>query len=273
MKQSHSSTLGFIGGGQMATALASGAIHSGLLHEDKLVFFDTSLEAQVKLREKFPAAKLAPSLADLFNNCDSVVLAVKPQVLLKVMGDLANQISPTHLIISVVAGISLAKLEAGLGTKRIVRVMPNTPCQVQAGASGIAALPGASAEDRNWVEHLMGSVGTVHHVEDDMLHAVTGVSGSGPAYAFMVIDALADGGVAVGLPRKVAIQLAAQTLLGAATMVLKTGEHPGELKDRVASPAGTTIAAIGELEKHGIRAAFIEAVKAATERSRQLGQG
>lgn len=273
MKQSHSSTLGFIGGGQMATALASGAIHSGLLQEDKLVFFDTSLEAQAKLREKFPAAKLAPSLADLFNTCDSAVLAVKPQVLLKVMGELANQISPTHLIISVVAGISLAKLEAGLGTKRIVRVMPNTPCQVQAGASGIAALPGASAEDRNWVEHLMGSVGTVHHVEDDMLHAVTGVSGSGPAYAFMVIDALADGGVAVGLPRKVAIQLAAQTLLGAATMVLKTGEHPGELKDRVASPAGTTIAAIGELEKHGIRAAFIEAVKAATERSRQLGQG
>lgn len=255
----------------MANALASGAIHSGLLNESKLVFFDPSLEAQATLRERFPTAKIAVHSKDLFTNCDAILLAVKPQVLFKIIGDLANQISPEHLIISVVAGISLSKLETGLGTKRIVRVMPNTPCQVQAGASGLAALAGATAEDRNWVEHLMASVGTVHHVDDDMLHAVTGVSGSGPAYAFMVIEALADGGVAAGLPRKVAIQLAAQTLLGAATMVLKTGDHPGELKDRVASPAGTTIAAIEKLEKHGIRAAFIEAVLAAAERSRELG--
>lgn len=272
MKPTYSPTLGFIGGGQMAGALATGALHSGLLSENKLVFFDTSLEAQAKLRDKFPNSKIVPHLKDVFDICDSILLAVKPQVLTKVTSELANHISPTHLIISVVAGISLAKLESGLGTKRIIRVMPNTPCQVRAGASGIAALAGTSAEDRNWVEHLMASVGTVHHVEDDMLHAVTGVSGSGPAYAFMVIEALADGGVAAGLPRKVATQLAAQTLLGAATMVLKTGDHPGELKDRVASPAGTTIAAIAALEQHGIRAAFIEAVKAATERSRQLGQ-
>lgn len=272
MKPTHTPTLGFIGGGQMATALAAGATHAGLLPENKLVFFDPSLEAQAKLKEKFPTAQITSHLKSVFETCDAIVLAVKPQVLVKIHSELANHISPTHLVVSVIAGISLAKLESLLGTQRLVRVMPNTPCQVQAGASGIAASPGTSAEDRNWVEHLMASVGTVHHVDDDMLHAVTGVSGSGPAYAFMVIEALADGGVAVGLPRKVAVQLAAQTLLGAATMVLKTGEHPGELKDRVASPGGTTIAAIAELERHSIRAAFIDAVKAATERSRQLGQ-
>jgi pyrroline-5-carboxylate reductase len=271
MKPSNTHTLGFIGGGQMATALSTGAVHSGLVAEERLVFFDTSLEAQAKLREKFPAAKIAHHLNELCSSCDSIVLAVKPQVLVKIANEISRALCPKNLIISVAAGISLAKLETLLGSPRIVRVMPNTPCQVQAGASGIAALPGATAEDRNWVEHLMASVGTVHHVDDDLLHAVTGVSGSGPAYAFLVIEALADGGVAVGLPRKIALQLAAQTLLGAATMVLKTGEHPGELKDRVASPGGTTIAAIAELEKHGVRAAFIEAVKAATERSKSLG--
>ena len=264
-------TLGFIGGGQMATALATGAIQANLIEEKKLIFFDTDPEAQSKLRDKFSTALVANSLGNLFDLSDVVVLAVKPQVLQKIATNLASLISNKTLVVSIVAGLSLAKLESLLGTSRIVRVMPNTPCQVQAGASGIAASAGASAEDRNWVEKLMTAVGTVCHVDDDLLHAITGVSGSGPAYAFIMIEALAAGGVAAGLPRKVATQLAAQTLLGAATMVLKTGEHPGELKDRVASPAGTTIAAIQVLESHGLRVALINAVIAAANRSRELG--
>ncbi len=271
MSKTHLHQIGFLGGGQMASALAAGAIKSHLLQEKDIVFYDPSLEAQARLKSSFPESMIVNHAAELFAHSQCVALAVKPQVLLKISGEIAPLVQTHHLLISVVAGVSLKKLEESLRSGRIIRVMPNTPCQIQVGASGIAASKGTSSEDRNWAEKLMSAVGIVEHVEDDLLHAVTGVSGSGPAYAFMIIDALADGGVAMGLPRKMAIRLAAQTLLGAADMVLKTGEHPAELKDRVASPAGTTMAAVEQLEKFGLRSALISAVRAATERSRELG--
>jgi pyrroline-5-carboxylate reductase len=271
MKSQKTISLGFLGGGQMATALASGALQSQLITADCISFFDPSPEAQARLKEQFPGTTIVMHAKELFQKCETIVLAVKPQVLLKIGSEIAESINAKHLLVSVVAGVTLTKLEAMLGSNRVIRVMPNTPCQLRVGASGVAAAKGASPEDRQWVENLMSSVGMVQHVDDDMLHAVTGLSGSGPAYGFMIIEALADGGVAMGLPRKMSLQLAAQTLLGAAKMVLETGDHPGELKDRVASPAGTTMAAIEKLEQYSVRSAMIEAVRAATTRSRELG--
>jgi pyrroline-5-carboxylate reductase len=152
----------------------------------------------------------------------------------------------------------------------VVRVMPNTPCQVGAGACAISADAGASPADVDWVERLMSSVGLAVRVPDELIHAVTGVAGSSPAYLYLVIEALSDGAVAMGLPRETAIQLAAQSMLGAAKMVLETGLHPGQLKDQVTSPAGTTIEAIRGLEAAGVRSAFIEAVCRCAEKSKQL---
>lgn len=204
-----------------------------------------------------------------------LLLGVKPQGLPPVLEALAPHVTPEHLIISVVAGAQLSTLEKALGPEaRVARVMPNTPCLVGEGASAYALGAKATEADAATIEELFGAVGLIVKVEEWQMDAVTGVSGSGPAYAFTAIDALADGGVAAGLPRATAIKLAAQTLLGAATMVLKSDPegitHPAVLKDRVASPAGTTIAGVAALEQAGVRNAFIQAVKAAAARSKEL---
>ena len=157
-----------------------------------------------------------------------------------------------------------------LGTQRVIRVMPNTPAQIGVGAAAIAVATEATEADMQWTERLMNSVGTSVRVADELMHAVTAVSGSSPAYLYLVIEAMSDGGVAAGLPRNVATQLAAQAVLGAAQMVLQTGLHPGQLKDQVTSPGGTTLAALRELEAGGVRSAFIEAVAACVERSQEL---
>jgi pyrroline-5-carboxylate reductase len=263
--------IGFIGGGQMAKALAGGALSAGLVATEQLVI----AEPNAAQREAFASAvgktQMCSDPGDVFAACDRVVLAVKPQVLKNIAADLAKRIEPRHLLVSIAAGISLPQLQELLGTKRIVRVMPNTPSQVGAGASAIASDNSALEEDVAWVERLMSAVGLVVRVPDHLLHAVTGLSGSGPAYLYLAIEALSDGGVAQGLPRELATKLAAQTVLGAAKMVIDTGLHPGELKDQVTSPGGTTIAAIRQLEKAGLRSALMEAVAAATDRSRELG--
>lgn len=264
--------LGFIGGGQMATALAKGAIAAQILTDSDLVFVEPSPAASGKLAAAFPNAEFAPDIATLLEKTERVVLAVKPQILKIVAPQLKAHLDSNHCVVSILAGVSLTSLEQQLGSGRIIRVMPNTPCQVSAGASGVAAGSLAQPSDIAWVMELMTSVGLAVQVQDEQLHAVTGVSGSGPAYAYLVIEALSDGGVAMGLSRDVATQLAAQTLLGAAKMVLETDLHPGALKDQVTSPGGTTIAAIGSLEDSGIRSAFMKAVAAATQRSRELGQ-
>lgn len=188
--------------------------------------------------------------------------------------EIEPSVTGEHLLISIAAGVSLARLEANLAEgSRLVRVMPNTPALVGASATGFTPGESAREEDAQLVQRLFSAVGLAFRVKELLLDAVTGLSGSGPAYAYLVIEALSDGGVAMGLPREVATQLAAQTLFGAARMVLETGLHPGELKDMVTSPGGTTIEGLHELEKSAVRAAMINAVRAATEKSRKLGRG
>ncbi len=264
--------IGFIGGGQMACALAYGALKSGTLSIQQLIFAEPVTSQRAKLAEHFPGAEIVSEGQEILRKCEHVVLSVKPQVLTAISAELARCIQSRHVLVSIAAGISLPQLETLLGTRRIVRVMPNTPCQVGAGAAAMSLGAAVEEADAEWVTKLFGSVGIIVRVPDAQMHAVTGLSGSGPAYIYQVIESLSDGGVAQGLPRDLALKLAAQTVLGAAKMVLESGKHPGELKDQVTSPGGTTIAGIRALERAAVRSAFIEAVAQATDRSRQLGQ-
>jgi pyrroline-5-carboxylate reductase len=219
-----------------------------------------------------PGAKAAASAALLAKDVDVIILAVKPQQMAAVLSELRPAIKPHHLLISIAAGVRIATLSKGLGENvRIVRVMPNTPCLVGQSASGYCLGPAATAADGVLVGQLLGAVGRAFAVDEKLLDAVTGLSGSGPAFVYTVIEALSDGGVRMGLPRDVALSLAAQTVLGSAEMVLQTGEHPAVLKDRVTSPGGTTIAGLQALETGGLRAALMAAVEAATRRSIELG--
>jgi pyrroline-5-carboxylate reductase len=204
---------------------------------------------------------------------DLLVLAVKPQVMGTLLPEIRPALGTRHLIVSIAAGISLRQLADSLGSeRRLVRVMPNTPCLVGASASGYAPGEGATPEDVNLVDRLLNAVGRAFRLPEHLLDAVTGLSGSGPAFVYVMIEALSDGGVRMGLPREVATALAAQTVFGAAKMVLETGSHPAVLKDMVASPGGTTIAGLHALERAGLRSALMDAVEAATRRSVELGK-
>ncbi|WP_254506968.1 pyrroline-5-carboxylate reductase [Anatilimnocola floriformis] len=262
--------IGFIGAGQMATALAQGFVRANILPAAKISASDAYPAATDKLAKDLPGLKVA-SNAEVAAASDVVILAVKPQVMPAVYKDLAGKLA-NKLVISIAAGISLEKLCAGLKTERVVRVMPNTPCLVGQGASAFALASGATAADGELVKKLLSAVGIAHLVDEKLLDAVTGLSGSGPAYVYLIIEALSDGGVKAGLPRALATSLAAQTVLGAAQMVLTRGEHPGVLKDAVASPGGTTIAGLATLEDRGLRGALIAAVDSATKRSQELGK-
>ncbi|MCU0789086.1 MAG: pyrroline-5-carboxylate reductase, partial [Verrucomicrobia bacterium] len=190
-----------------------------------------------------------------------------------VLDEIRDSFTPRHLLISIAAGVPLARLEAALPARaRVIRVMPNTPALVGAAACGFALGTSATKADGALAQRLLSAVGLAFQVKETLLDAVTGLSGSGPAYVYQFIEALSDGGVAVGLPRDVATQLAAQTVLGSARMVLETGSHPGVLKDMVTSPGGTTIEGLHELEKGNLRGAVISAVRAAAEKSKRLGQ-
>ncbi len=264
--------IGFIGAGQMARALGQGFVKAGLTEASRLVASDPIAEA----REQFAQATGAPTTdnnREVAAASDVIVLAVKPQQMGKLLGELRAEVSPEKLVVSIAAGVRLAVLAEGLGDgTRLVRVMPNTPCLVGQGASAYCLGGKATAEDGRLVGQLLGAVGVAFQVEEPLLDAVTGLSGSGPAFVYLMIEALSDGGVRVGLSRAVATTLAAQTLRGAAEMVLATGEHPGVLKDRVTSPGGTTIAGLAVLESGGVRGTLIDAVRAATERSIALGR-
>jgi pyrroline-5-carboxylate reductase len=189
-----------------------------------------------------------------------------------VFEELAGKLRPEHLVVSIAAGVTLARLAAGLKTDRLIRVMPNTPALVGQGASAYSLGAQATAADGALVEELLSAVGQAHRIDERLLDAVTGLSGSGPAFVYVLIEALSDGGVRMGLPREIATALAAQTVRGAAEMVLTSGEHPAVLKDKVASPGGTTIAGLAALEDRGLRGALIAAVEAATCRSQELGK-
>jgi pyrroline-5-carboxylate reductase len=265
--------IGFIGSGQMALALSQAWVRAGLLRGDQLVACDVvpaSLDRFCAATGATPAVSNAAVLAA----SDVVFLAMKPQHLAAAVDPLATEWQPRHLVVSIVAGITLATLAHRLGTApRIIRVMPNTPCLIGAGASAFSRGGTASVEDAGVVQQLLTAGGVAAEVPEKLLDAVTGLSGSGPAYIYVLIEALSDGGVRMGLPRDLATKLAAQTVAGAAQMVLQTGQHPGVLKDQVASPGGTTIAGLHALEQGGFRGTVINAVQAATERATQLAGG
>jgi len=264
--------IGFLGAGKMATALAKGFVNAKLLSPELILASDLIAHARNAFTKEV-GAKTTAYNPDVPKFAQVVVLAVKPDQVSDLLKEVRSVFSEKHLLISIAAGVPIAKLESALGPgARIIRVMPNTPALV--GASATAYAPGKAAlpEDSQLAQKLFATVGLAFQVKEAWLDAVTGLSGSGPAYAFLMIEALSDGGVAAGLPRDIATRLAAQTLLGSARMVLETGQHPGALKDMVTSPGGTTIEGIHELEKGKVRGALMNAVRAATEKSRKLGQ-
>ncbi len=256
----------------MATALAEGFVAAKLVAPQDLIAADPSSQS----RENFAnatAGRVVEENAEVLQNASVVFLAVKPQHAAKALDPLLSSWTDEHLLISIAAGLTTASLAAATGDKpRIVRVMPNTPCLVGYSASGYCLGARATEADARLVEQLLSAVGQAHLLAEPLLDAVTGLSGSGPAFVFQIIEALSDGGVRMGLPRGVATSLAAQTVRGAAEMVLVTGEHPATLKDRVASPGGTTMAGLQALEHGRLRATMMAAVEAATRRSTELGQ-
>mgnify|MGYP002528269616 CR=1 FL=1 len=265
--------IGFIGAGQMGRALGRGFVRASLCQPEDLLAFDPIAATVEQFAAELPGATQCASNAEVVTTADVVFLAVKPQCLSDVLLELQGGTPATCLFVSIIAGTSLTTLCEGLRSQRVVRVMPNTPCLIGCGAAGYAVGPGASDEDAQLVARLLESVGTAFRVTEKQIDAVTGLSGSGPAYVYTMIEALSDGGVRMGLPRATATALAAQTVYGAAKMVLETAEHPAVLRDRVASPGGTTIAGLQVLEQNGLRAGLIDAVEAATLRSQELGSG
>jgi pyrroline-5-carboxylate reductase len=264
-------TIGFLGAGRMATALAGGMVRAGLVKRRQIVASDV-IPAAGKAFASATGGKVLKSNAEVLRRANVIVIAVKPQHIVALLDELAGEVSTRHLFISIAAGVTIAQLETALGGKsRVIRVMPNTPVLVGEGAAGFARGSRAKASDAKLAAQVLGSVGMAVEVPERLLNAVTGLSGSGPAYGFQIIEALSDGGVAAGLPREMATRLAAQTMLGAAKMVLETGEHPGKLKDMVTSPGGTTIEGLHELEAAGVRNGLMNAVRAATDKAATLG--
>ncbi len=256
----------------MGTALILGAIRSGVVTVSDVIGCDT----YSKSREAFAqstGALVVSDIADVASACDVILLCTKPLDIHSALAELVKISAGTpRLVISIAAGVTLAALEtSGSENLRIIRAMPNTPALVGKGAAGYCLGSRVTADDGRTAQSLLAAVGLAVEVPERLMDAVTGLSGSGPAYIYVVIDALADGGVRAGIPREDALKLAAQTVLGAAAMVMETGEHPAVLKDMVTSPGGTTIAGLAELERHGLRSALIEAVKAATLRAAELG--
>lgn len=265
--------IALIGGGNMGEALAAGMVKAQFTRRENILVAEPVPERREYLRkthglEVFEDGNMVVSQARV------ILFAVKPQVIDDVVSQLRDAVSDAHLLISIIAGTPTKRFIDSFGTgARIIRVMPNTPALVGAGAAGLCKGGAAGDADLDLAKQILESVGRVIEVPESLMDAVTGLSGSGPAYVFQFIEALADGGVRVGLPRDQALLLAAQTVLGSAKMLLETGKHPGVLKDMVASPGGTTIAGLHALESEGLRAAVIAAVVAATQRSEELGKG
>lgn len=255
----------------MARALAKGFVAADLISAGDIIAADAFASARDEFCEIVTGSVAAANNAELVEQSEIIFLSVKPQNMVAVMNDIQPAVTPEKLFISIAAGCTLAALAKGLATDRIIRVMPNTPCLVSHGASAMASAVGVTESDCELASRLLSSVGYATKISESLIDSVTGLSGSGPAYVYQVIEALSDGGVRMGLPREIATELAAHTVRGAAQMVLETGEHPAVLKDRVASPGGTTIAGLQALEQAGLRSALIAAVEAATLRSRELG--
>jgi pyrroline-5-carboxylate reductase len=265
--------VGFIGAGNMGEALIKGLVSANVVAPEAIYASDVRVERLQELDQQY-GIRPASSNVEVVRQADVVILAVKPQIITPVLKEIAATLTKRKLLISIAAGVSTARIRADLGKDaRLIRVMPNTPALVLEGVTAIAKAAGLEPDDLDTAGEIFSAVGRVVVLDEDLLDAVTGLSGSGPAYVAVVIESLADGGVKMGLDRITAMTLATQTVLGAAKLLLETGLHPGALKDMVSSPGGTSIAGIAALEEGGIRTTFIKAVERATLRSKELGRG
>jgi len=265
--------VGFLGAGNMGEAMIRGLLKAGTVPAEDIFATDARLDRLQQLGKLYGIHTLSDNSL-LVKRVDVVILAVKPQIIHSVLKEAGSAVTPKKLVISVAAGVPTAALRADLPKGvRLIRVMPNTPALVLEGMTAVAKADGLQKGDLETAEEIFGAVGKVVVLEEEALDAVTGLSGSGPAYVALMIEALADGGVKVGLDRLTAMTLAAQTVLGSAKLLIETGAHPGQLKDMVTSPGGTAIAGIAALEEGGVRRTLISAVERATLRSRELGRG
>ncbi|KAK9125098.1 hypothetical protein Scep_013944 [Stephania cephalantha] len=262
--------LGFIGAGNMAESIARGVVKSGVVSASRIRTAHRSLHR----KQAFSSfgVHVFDTNEQVVEDSDVIVFSVKPQMVKEVVSQLRPLLTKQKLLVSVAAGVKLVDLQEWAGHSRFIRVMPNTPAAVGQAASVMSLGETATEEDGDLIASLFGAIGKTWRADEKLFDAVTGLSGSGPAYIYLAIEALADGGVAAGLPRDLALGLASQTVLGAAAMAVNTGKHPGQLKDAVASPGGTTIAGIHELEKGGFRGILMNSVVAATNRSREMSK-
>ena len=266
-------TVGFIGSGNMGEALIKGLTAANVVPGEMIWASDVRGDRLKEIAGTY-GIKLAPDNLHLVRQADVVIMAVKPQIMAPVLREIASVFSRRKLMISLAAGVSTESIRASLGKDgRLIRVMPNTPALVLEGVTAIAKAEGLEPEDMDVAGEIFSAVGRVVVLDESLMDAVTGLSGSGPAYVALVIESLADGGVKMGLDRITAMTLATQTVLGAAKLLLETRLHPGALKDMVSSPGGTSIAGVAALEEGGIRTTFIKAVERATQRSKELGRG
>ncbi len=264
--------IAFLGGGNMAEALIKGMLAAGVAKADQILVSDVSNERLEQLNKAYGIV-IQRSNKDAATQADIILLCVKPQIIDVVLSKIAAIAGKGKLVISIAAGVTIARIEKMLTEgPRVIRVMPNTPALVLSGAAGLAAGTTSTVSDMMTAQQIFGAVGRAVVVEEKLMDAVTGLSGSGPAYVFTIIEALADAGVKAGLPRELALELSAQTVYGAAKMVLETHEQPGKLRDKVTSPGGTTIEGLHMLTKGKLREALMNAVEAATARSKELGK-
>jgi pyrroline-5-carboxylate reductase len=263
--------IGFLGGGNMAAALIRGLLHSETMTADQIRASDVKAERLAELHEKY-GIQVSLDNDEIVRWADIIVIAVKPQIVDRILAPIGVAMSPDDLVISIAAGVPLEAFESRLPKgARVIRSMPNTAAMALAAATAIAPGAHATEDDVATAKALFEAVGRCVVLDESLLDAVTGLSGSGPAYVMLMIEALADGGVKVGLGRDTALLLAAQTVYGAAKLQLETGEHPGRLKDMVTSPGGTAIAGLHTLESGGLRRTLIDAVEVASNRSAELG--
>ncbi len=265
-------SIALIGAGQMGQALARGFCNSGECDPAAVIAYDPSLAAEKSLQSSIPGVQVTKTASEATRAARYVILAVKPQHAASVCQEIQPALQDGSIIISIIAGLPTSWLSAKLKTSRIVRVMPNTPCLIGQGVSAISSPPELDSKESETIQRLFSTVGVVHNVPESLLDAVTAVSGSGPGYVALLIDALADGGVQAGLPRQLALDLAVQTFAGTATLIADTGDHPAVVKDRVSSPGGTTVAGLSVLERKGVRGALADAVAAAADRSVALAR-
>lgn len=259
---------GFIGAGNMGSAIIGGIMQNGI--SDNVIVYDKNTDSLAKLSDKF-GVKIAKDNIEVVKESDILFLAIKPNVLYNVIDEIKDSVCEETVIVSIVAGQSIEKIENAFGKNiKLIRVMPNTPALVGEGMSALCKNSNVSDEDMEAVLNIFKGIGVAEEVSEYMMDAVTAVSGSSPAYVFMFIEAMADAAVMGGMPREKAYTFATQAVLGAAKMVLETGKHPGELKDMVCSPGGTTIEAVKVLEKEGFRSSVIEAMRACIDKSKSL---